>query len=1006
MKTAVRLVWCGLLTMLLGTAASAADRAEQSQGFDAKVAPILVQRCLDCHSGGDPKGKFDLSRKAAALAGGESGEVIVPGKPEESVFWEKIETDEMPPKHPLSASEKSTLRDWLAAGAPWGTDPIDPYMMTTQKRAGRDWWSLQPVIRHPIPKSARRDWIRNPIDAFVLQKLEANGLKPSREASRRTLIRRLSLDLTGLPPEPAAIEAFVNDPGDDAYARLVDRYLDSPQYGVRWARWWLDLARYAESNGFEYDEFRPSAWRYRDWVVESLNRDRPYDEFVRLQLAGDVLKPDDPSAIEATGFLVAGAYDTAGQGQVSAAMRAVVRGDELEDMIGTVGQTFLGLTVNCARCHDHKFDPIRQTEYYRLASALGGVRHGERNLSNIDQEAVALRKKIEAIESRMGELEAPTRTRLLAERKQGKAAAHRATPPKPIAGWDFDKGLDDRFGSQHVSLQGAASLTPDGITLDGKTGYAVSSPLTRDLKAKTIEAWVRLDNLEQQGGGVISVQAGDGAVFDAIVFAELEPKRWMAGSNGFARTKSAVGISESEAARRPVHVAITYAQDGTIQLFRDGKPYGTPYKSSGPVNFKAGESRVVFGMRHGPAGGNRMLAGTVARARLYDRALTLEEISASAATFGDYIEPKFLETAMPAERLAERKQLQAEADQLRAKLPTSHHKAYAVSPRPAEITRVQLRGNPAQPGDVVSAGGISSLVGLDADFKVPADAPEAERREQLARWMTDPRNPLFGRVIVNRLWQAHFSTGLVETPSDLGFNGGRPSHPELLDWLASELAAKGWSLKAIHRLIVMSATYRQASEANPEAMKKDANDRLLWRKAPMRLEAEMVRDAMLAMSGTLDPKLGGESFRDHEVDKAPGTPAVLYKAVDPAKPGLNRRTLYRAWARGGRSTFLDAFDCPDPSTTAPRRAVTTTPLQALAMMNNALVLYLSDAFASRLREEAGDQPGAQVDLAYRLAFGRLPVPDERARAVKVVEKVGAATLARAIFNSNEFLYVD
>jgi hypothetical protein len=401
-----------------------------------------------------------------------------------------------------------------------------------------------------------------------------------------------------------------------------------------------------------------------------------------------------------------------------------------------------------------------------------------------------------------------------------------------------------------------------------------------------------------------------------------------------------------------------------------------------------------------------MLAGTIARARLYDYALSPAEIASSARTFGDYIEPAKLFAALPSETHVECERLRREADRLRTKLASNSHKTYAVTPREADVTHIQLRGNPGQPGTVVSAGGVAAIVGLNADFGLSPDAPEAKRRIRLAGWITDPQNPLFSRVIVNRLWQAHFGAGLVETPSDFGFNGGQPSHPALLDWLASEIVARGWSLKAMHRLIVTSSAYRQSSRPDREALKKDAGDRLVWRKAPFRLEAEMVRDAMLAVSGTLDTKLGGPSFRDHEIDKAPGTPAILYKSVDPSKPGLNRRTLFRAWARGGRSTFLDAFDCPDPSTTAPRRAVTTTPLQALAMMNNALVLYLSDAFAARLKNEVGSSPQNQVDLAYRYAFGRLPDADEREVALRVVKQFGGSTLARAIFNSNEFLYID
>ncbi|WP_435008110.1 DUF1553 domain-containing protein [Tundrisphaera lichenicola] len=989
---------------LLGLSAIGAGppgRADEVASFDDGVATILARRCLDCHSGPEPKGKLDLSRRSSVMQGGESGPSVVPGRPEESVFWERVEADEMPPKAGLPESEKAALRDWIAGGARWGTDPIDSFRISTSRRAGRDWWSLQPVARPEIPATRDSKWARSPIDAFILAKLEANGLTPAPEADRRSLIRRVSFDLTGLPPTPEEVDAFLADDSPFAYENLVDRLLESPQYGVRWARWWLDLARFGESHGFEYDEFRPNAWRYRDWVVGALNRDLPYDEFARLQLAGDLLAPDDPSSVEATGFLVAGAYDTVGQNQISQVMKAVVRADEIEDYVGTVGQAFLGLTVHCARCHDHKFDPIRQAEYYRMASAFGGVRHGERDLSTIDPDLIANRRKIEALAARIEAIERPARERIRAER-----GAPAETGPTPMASWDFAKGLDDGVGSLKLTLEGGATLTPEGLRLDGKTGYASSAPLAKSLKAKTIEAWVQLDNLEQRGGGVIGLQLEDGRQFDALVFGEQEPGRWMAGSEGFARTKGVGGEAETEAARRAVHVAITYADDGTIRIYREGQPYGQSYDSKGPVEFAAGEARVVFGLRHAPVGGNRMLAGTILRARLHDRALAPSEVAASAKSSGDFVSIEEIARALAPELREERARLVGEIESLRTSSAGRVHKAYAVTPRESEVAHIQIRGNPGQPGEVVSAGGVAAVAGPSADFGLAPDAPEAERRKALARWITDPANPLFARTVANRLWQAHFGSGLIETPSDLGFNGGRPSHPELLDWLASEARSWGWSLKAIHRLIVTSATYRQSSRPDPAAMAKDAGDRLLWRKAPTRLEAEMVRDAMLSVSGKLDPTLGGPSFQDHEMILTKGSSSLLYVPVEPGAPAHDRRTLYRAWSRGGRSDLLDAFDCPDPSATSPRRPVTTTPLQALAMMNNALVLYLSDALAGRLAREAGPDPARQVDRAYRLAFGRDPAPDERARAIPIVEQFGAATLARALFNSGEFFYLD
>ncbi|MCX7422489.1 MAG: DUF1549 domain-containing protein, partial [Planctomycetia bacterium] len=355
--------------------ASAADAPPVS--FDRDVAPLLARRCLDCHSGTDKKGGLDLSRLEAVTKGGESGAVIVSSKAAESLLWQRVRDGEMPPKKPLPKEEVELLKRWIDAGAKWGTSPIDPFASSTGSRAGYDWWSLLPVVRSEVPDLKRQS--QHPIDRFIGKKLAEEGLTPSEMADRRTLIRRLSFDLIGLPPSPEQVAAFEKDNSPDAYNKLVDQSLDSPHFGERWARHWLDIVRYGESHGFERDKIRNNSWRYRDWLVKAFNRDLPYDEFVRLQLAGDVLHPEDPNAIIATGFLVAGAYDDVGQAQQSAAMRAVVRQDEMEDYVATVGETFLGLTVHCARCHDHKFDPISSRDYYRVAAALAGVKPGDRD---------------------------------------------------------------------------------------------------------------------------------------------------------------------------------------------------------------------------------------------------------------------------------------------------------------------------------------------------------------------------------------------------------------------------------------------------------------------------------------------------------------------------------------------------------------------------------------------------------------------------------------------------
>jgi hypothetical protein len=752
--------------------------------FDRTVAPLVAARCLECHSGTEPEGGLNLSARESVLTGGDSGPAVVPGNAGESLLWQRIQDEEMPPEKPLTAAERATLKAWIDRGAAWGSGPIDPFAFTTAARAGYDWWSLQPVVRPEPPRVFDEALVRNPMDRFVLARLQHTQLGFSPEAERRTLIRRLSFDLLGLPPSPEEIETFLTDPAPDAYERLVERMLASPHYGERWARHWLDVVRFGESQGFERDKLRPNAWRYRDWVVRAFNEDLPYDHFVRMQVAGDVLGVS-PDGLIATGFLTASPYDEVGQQQQSAAMRAVVRQDELEDLIAVVSQTFLGLTVNCARCHDHKFDPVRQTEYYQLAAALAGVRHGERELE------------------------------------------------------------------------------PDGLREENAR------------RAQSLQAQIE----------------------------------------SLLRRKDRLGAQ---------------------------------------VAANGGRADGGYGIE----------------------------------------------------------QVQFEIEQLQGQRSRSVElKVYAVTPARPDPTHVLIRGNPAQPAGLVAPAGIASIHGVSPDFGLTPDAEDPERRRKLAGWLTDPRQPLVARVIVNRLWHYHFGAGLVETPNDFGFNGGRPSHPELLDWLADELVHREWSLKALHRLIVTSATYRQASlrtESNSIRRERDpagidAGNRLLWRKSPQRLDAEAVRDAILSVTGELNSEIGGPGYQDFTTYVRN---SQFYEMLDPAGHSFHRRSLYRTWVRSGRNRFLDVFDCPDPSTLTPARAVTTTPLQALALLNNSFVLRMSNAFAARLVRDVGDDVERQVEHAFALAYGRPPDPEETGLATAFIREYGLAAFCRVVFNSNEFLYVD
>ena len=542
------------------------------------------------------------------------------------------------------------------------------------------------------------------------------------------------------------------------------------------------------------------------------------------------------------------------------------------------------------------------------------------------------------------------------------------------------------------------------MVVDGQTGFVTSTPIPVQLKAKTLEAWVQLATLKQAGGGVIGVQTQDGARFDSIVFAEREPNRWMAGSEGYARYKSFNGPEETEAATRPVHLAIVYAEDGTITAYRDGQLYGQPYDSGEAATFEPGTAQLVFGVRHGTeAGGGRMLAGSIETAQLYDHALTSAEVAASAGRT-DFVTLAELVASLSEADRTRREQLLAERTQLSERSKSlSDNSVYACTPRPPEVTRLLLRGNPGTPGDPVAPKAIAAVSTLSPDFGLAPDSPDQPRRVALASWIASKDNPLFARVIVNRVWQHHFGTGLVDSPNDFGFNGGRPTHPELLDHLASWFVENGWSLKKLHRLILASSTWQQSSVRRAECATTDAENRWLWRYTPHRLEAETVRDAILSVSGLLNPQVGGAPYQDFRTFNFN---SQFFEMIDPETPDAHRRTIYRTWIRSGRNSMLDALDCPDPSTTAPRRAVTTTPVQSLSLLNNSFVLRMADATSKRLEAEEPADISTRIDRLFQRAYGRDLMDTERAPLVEFAEKHGLAALCRVVFNSNEFVYME
>ena len=1004
-----RIVAVGLAYVV---AAAAGTRGDDVAGlFEREIRPYLAERCYGCHStSGKREDGLALDWSGGIREGGFSGPAVVPGKPEESLLLKALRQEEdlpMPKGGPKPSAEVvASFTRWIAAGAP---DPrtkppsAEELARETSWEAvfarRKAWWSLQPITRPAVPAGGP-----HPIDAFIQAGLAAQGLTPSPSADRATLLRRLSFDLVGLPPTPEEIDAFVADTSPDAYEKVVDRLLASPRYGERWGRHWLDVVRYTESQGFEYDRPRNNAWHYRDYCISSFNDDLPYDVFMRQQLAGDVLEPVTRDGIVATSMLVCGAWDQAGNSQKNATQRAITREEEMEDLVSVVGQSFLGLTLNCARCHTHKFDPISQQEYFQIKAVFDGVKHGERPIATPD-EARAHETRIKELSATLAAAQA-TMARIeaagtLLARNQIATAAARPTQPTPLVEFSFAAATAVATAGR---LEGDAEIVDGRLVLPVRSqSYFQSGPLPVDVGEKTLEACVRLANLQQRGGAVISIESDD-RDFDAIVFGEREPGKWVAGSMFFRRTRDLDAAAETAAATEDVHVAAVYRADGSVTMFRNGQPYGKPYTPNSPLRtYKAGATRVLLGLRHHGAG-KGFLAGEIRRAALHDRALSAEEIAALAQADGVVVPREAMLAALTPAQRAELDAAAAQAAAIRKEIRAVPPLAvsYAGVRKQPEPTRLLARGDVTQPGDPVTARGLAAIETLPADFGLTPESPEAARRIAFASWVSDPRNPLPARVMANRVWQLHFGQGLVPTPNDFGATGSRPTHPELLDWLASEFIAGGWSVKALHRLIVSSATYRQSAASRPDCVAKDADNTLLWRYAPRRLEAEPLRDAMLAVSGQLNLAIGGPSFRPFTTSKHGAT---FYHLVDKPDPEFNRRTVYRMNINSGKEPLLHAFDCPDPSVKTPRRGVTITPLQALSLMNNSFVQRQATGLAARAAAAAPDDPAAAVITAYRLTLGRRPTPEELSRATAAARDRGLPAVCWVLLNSTEFVYV-
>ena len=907
-----------LLPPLAAAAALAAETgkippaAAQPVDFARDIRPLFEKSCVKCHGTEKQKGDLRLDGKAAALRGGEDGAVILPGKGAESRLVIAVAgADEdlvMPPKgEHFTPAQVGLLRRWIDDGAVWPDDAaVD---------ARKAHWSFQKVQKPAVPGGAGG----HPIDAFISAKLAEKGLALAPPADARTLVRRMAFDMLGLPPAPEEVEVFVKDSHEfhqshESYEKHADRLLASPRYGERWARHWLDVVRFAESNGFETNQPRPTAWPYRDYVIRAFNDDKPYDQFIREQLAGDALGAD-----EATGFIVGGPWD--GVKSPDPVLTANQRADELHDMVGTTGSAFLGLTVNCARCHNHKFDPIPQTDYYAMKAVFAGVQHGERPVGAAD---AARKAEAEALRPRLAEI--------LRELDALEPLAEPAATEARRAAVNPQRNSERLAPTRATRLRFTITETNSG-----------TEPC--------------VDELE---------------VFDA------------AGKNVALAAKV---TSSGDYAGDPNH-SLAHLTDGQ---FGNSKSWISNTSGRGWVELEfpapAEVARIVWGRDREEKYRDRTAVKYGIELRDGDAPWRI------VASSGDRAAKDAPPAAALAKLAAERAELEKRIATLSA--PRTIYAGRFV--KPEETFRFQ-RGDPMQPREKIPPGGLSEFSGP----QLAVDAPEQERRLALAKWIASPENPLTARVIVNRLWHYHFGTGLVETPSDLGLNGARPSHPELLDWLAAELIEHGWSLKHIQRLILTSATYRQSSRPDAKASAADGSNRLLWRFPPRRLEAEPLRDAILAVSGKLDLRMGGPGF---DLFDANTNYVKVYATKTKFEPGDFRRMIYQNKPRSELDTLFGAFDCPDAGQIQPRRTSSTTPLQALNLLNSAFLLDQSAAFAERLQREAGPACAAQIQRAYALAFARAAAPEEAAAATKLIAAHGLPAFCRALFNASEFITI-
>lgn len=975
--------------------------------FSEQVAPILERHCVRCHSDEEQKGGLSLSTEQSLRKGGESGATVLPKSAADSLLIQYIEGDkpEMPKNAPpLSKTEVAQLRNWINSGAEW------PAGMTLKNKQfeNQPWWSFEPLSRPTVPHGLLTADERSPIDSYIRAKLAEKQLSPSKSADKRTLIRRLSFDLHGLPPDPLEIDEFVADTDPTAYERLVDRLLASPRYGERWARHWLDVVHYGDTHGYDKDKLRLNAWPYRDYVIRSLNEDKPYDRFILEQLAGDVLWPETVDGLVGTGFIAAGPWDFIGHAEVpeSKTDGKIARNLDRDDMVTTTMNTFCSLTVQCARCHNHKFDPVTQTDYYRLQAVFAALDRADRmfdpdpRVSHQRQQWLAEQKKLKADEQRL----AAEVTRLcgndLKEIDQRIASAQQAVVRQRRPEYGYHSSIEpiaDKVKWVQIDLGREvriAKLAYVGCWDDfNGIGDGFGFPVRFKIEASNDETFstntaMLLDrtsaNVPNPGTALQQLDVSNvTARYVRFTATRLAPRQ-----NDFIMALAELGVFDPDGKNVAAGAAVS-ALDSIEAPVRWSKKNLVDGIYTGQTAMDINQLRDQR---------SALITKSVPQS-------VRDEIQRTAVAINDLT--RHLAT-LPAPQYVYAGIVYTGGGTFTGTGPSGG--------KPRQI-RVLKRGDVDSPADEVSPGFVPLQRGQSGEFSLAPEHQEGARRVALAKWIVDAQHPLTWRSIANRLWQHHLGRGIVDSPNDFGRMGQLPSHPELLDWLACEIrdaraggTAPARSLKQLHRQIVTSATYRQSSDIEensaasaPQAV--DSTNALYWRANRRKIDAESLRDSMLLVAGKLDDRMGGPAFQDFVIEKPEHSPHYEYQLHDAEDPRSHRRSAYRFLVRSQTQPFMTTLDCADPSMIVDKRNETVTALQALALLNNKLVLSMSRHTALRIAAASPDET-TQIDSLFRLALGRFPSAEERDSLMEYARQHGLSQACRVILNLNEFAFVD